>query len=526
MRMAVHARHAAISCLKTIALVGWAAVIGDVRAAPSAEPTDYFGIEVVDEQTGRAVPLVELRTVNDICYYTDNAGLVAFYEPELMDREVFFHVRSHGYEMAKDGFGHAGVKLVTAQGKREQIKLRRVNVAERLYRTTGQGLYRDSVLLGDRRSTAALSLNGGVLGQDTVMAAVFGKKIYWFWGDTNRPDYPLGNFLTSGATSELPGVAKTSPDAGIDFEYFTDKRGFCRPMCPDMGPGPVWIDGLAVAPDGQRQRMICRYRHMESLEKVLEHGLLHFVEEPECRFQHLATFDLSRSWQCPAGQTLRQTIDGQEYLLFSSPVPNVRVRADFTSVQQPAAYEAFTCLEQDEPTDNPRPRVRRDSRGQLIWSWRSDVRPVGPVEEQHLIKAGVMRADEARFLPRDIESGAVVQIHASAVHWNSYRRQWVMIAEQMGGTSLLGEIWFATSDAPQGPWTWARKIVTHDRYTFYNPAYHDFMDRDGGRLIYFEATYTRTFSGNEMPTPRYDYNEIMYRLDLADPRLASPKTQN
>ena len=48
------------------------------------------------------------------------------------------------------------------------------------------------------------------------------------------------------------------------------------------------------------------------------------------------------------------------------------------------------------------------------------------------------------------------------------------------------------------------------------------FDQDGGRLIYFEGTYTHTFSGNDNATPRYDYNQIMYRLDLADPRLNLP----
>ena len=38
-------------------------------------------------------------------------------------------------------------------------------------------------------------------------------------------------------------------------------------------------------------------------------------------------------------------------------------------------------------------------------------------------------------------------------------------------------------------------------------------------MIYFEGTYTREFSGNPVATPRYDYNQLMYRLDLADPRL-------
>jgi hypothetical protein len=27
------------------------------------------------------------------------------------------------------------------------------------------------------------------------------------------------------------------------------------------------------------------------------------------------------------------------------------------------------------------------------------------------------------------------------------------------------------------------------------------------------------FSGNKNPTPRYDYNQIMYRLELGDERL-------
>jgi hypothetical protein len=48
---------------------------------------------------------------------------------------------------------------------------------------------------------------------------------------------------------------------------------------------------------------------------------------------------------------------------------------------------------------------------------------------------------------------------------------------------------------------------------------HAFFDQDAGRLIYFEGTYTSTFSGNPDPTPRYDYNQIMYRLDVDDPRL-------
>jgi hypothetical protein len=98
-----------------------------------------------------------------------------------------------------------------------------------------------------------------------------------------------------------------------------------------------------------------------------------------------------------------------------------------------------------------------------------------------------------------------------------------MIAvESFGSTSFLGEVWYAEADTPLGPWVYARKVVTHDKYSFYNPKQHPMFDQQGGRNIFFEGTYTTTFSGNSDPTPRYDYNQVMYRLDLSDKRLALP----
>jgi hypothetical protein len=85
-----------------------------------------------------------------------------------------------------------------------------------------------------------------------------------------------------------------------------------------------------------------------------------------------------------------------------------------------------------------------------------------------------------------------------------------------------GEIWFAEGDTPVGPWVYARRVVSHDDYNFYNPTQHPFFDQEGGRLIYFEGTYTAAFSAAKAKTPRYDYNQAMYRLDLADARLALP----
>src|SRR5438552_1241063 len=79
--------------------------VARAESSPTSGANPYFAIEVVDEQTGRGVPMVELTTTSSASYYTDSNGLIAFNEPGLMDRKVWFGVASHGYEFAPDGFG-------------------------------------------------------------------------------------------------------------------------------------------------------------------------------------------------------------------------------------------------------------------------------------------------------------------------------------------------------------------------------------------------------------------------------------
>ena len=91
--------------------------------------------------------------------------------------------------------------------------------------------------------------------------------------------------------------------------------------------------------------------------------------------------------------------------------------------------------------------------------------------------------------------------HGGSVYWNDVSPA---LGDDrggvVGGTSMLGEVWYAEADTPVGPWVYARKVVTHDRYSFYNPKQHPMFDKEGGRMIFFEGTYTHTFSGN--PTRR------------------------
>ena len=87
------------------------------RAAPATlQPSRYFAIQVIDEQTGRGVPMVELQTTSSVRLYTDSNGLVAFHEPGLMNKKVWFGVSAHGYEFPPDGFGMHGVALETRPG--------------------------------------------------------------------------------------------------------------------------------------------------------------------------------------------------------------------------------------------------------------------------------------------------------------------------------------------------------------------------------------------------------------------------
>jgi hypothetical protein len=140
-------------------------------------------------------------------------------------------------------------------------------------------------------------------------------------------------------------------------------------------------------------------------------------------------------------------------------------------------------------------------------------------EQNELIQKGSVKPEEALIRLRDAETDKPVLGHSGTVFWNDYRGHWVLIVQEAFGTSLCGEVWYAEAPALIGPWGRARKIISHDDYSLYNVAHHPFFDQEGGRLIYLEGTYTMAFSGTKVPTPRYDYNQIMYRLDLSDERL-------
>jgi hypothetical protein len=514
-----------ICTTRTIIAAGLAAMFaaGLAPAARAAAPSPYFAVHVVDDQTGRGVPLVELETVNNVLYVTDSSGLAAVHEPGLEGQEVYFKVRSHGYEVKPDGFGMRGFRAVLKPGGEHVFKIKRLNVAERLYRITGGDIYRDTILLGRKAPTALPLLCGKVVGQDSVQIALYRGKIRWFWGDTNRPSYPLGHFGMAGAVSDPPGKGGLDPALGVNLEYFVGPNGFSRPMVHLDAKGMFWIDGLMVLPDETgRERLLCRNEVHASLTDVTRKDILIYNDEQE-RFEPLLPIPMDAPLY-PSCHPVRHKTGDVEHFHVPTPYAVMRVRADWKSVRDLASYEGFTCLKAGARFDKRDPALDRDADGRLVWGWKKDTATVSEVQQNDLIKAGKMREDEAWFRIKDVETGDTVQLHGGSIAWNPYRKRWVMIAvQQWGKPSMLGEVWYAEAGAIEGPWRHARRIVTHDRYSFYNPKHHPFFDQDGGRLIYFEGTYSMTFSRDHSPTPRYDYNQVMYRLDLSDPRLKMPK---
>lgn len=506
--------------LRAILVMTMVAVITAVSNADSSpQRGKCFTITVVDDQTNRGVPLVELQTVNNIRFYTDSNGIAAFDEPGLMNQTVFFHVKSHGYEFAKDGFGYRGKAIAIKEGGSIRLLIKRVNIAERLYRITGEGIYRDSILVGQPVPTRQPLLNGQVFGSDSVENTLYRGKIYWFWGDTNRPGYPLGNFDVPGATSALPADGGLNPSLGVDLTYFVDAKGFAKPMAKMPGSGPTWIGGLITLrePAG-RERMFASYVKVKGLLEIYERGLAEYNDDKQ-QFDKVVTFE-EKAPIYPGGHPFLRSVDGVEYIYFANSYPHTRVRATAEHLRNLKEYEAFTCLRPGSRLDQL--QVDRDSTGKILYAWKKNTPPLDYQHQAKMVRAGQMQADESLIHLQDVNTGKTVVAHGGSVYWNDYRKRWVMITVESAGTSFLGEVWYAEADTPLGPWMYARKVVTHEKYSFYNPKQHPFFDQDGGRQIFFEGTYTHTFSGNNEQTPRYDYNQIMHKLDLADPRLFLP----
>ncbi len=488
--------------LITLVGLGWS-WCGLGLAAPATVAPGWFGIHVVDEVTGKGVPLVELRTVNDIRLVTDNAGWIAFKEPGLMNREVFFHVSGPGIEVAKDGFGYACYRPITKDGTAVELKVKRTTLAERLGRLTGQGMYRDSELLGLPQPVPNL-LAPGVMGQDSVQAVPYDGKIFWLWGDTNVPHYQLGNYQTTAAITPRD----QHPEKGLLYQYFTDaaKPQQIRHMMPLPASGAVWCFGLMSFTEEGKEHLLVGYSRQQGLVPPDEQGVAEF-DAKEGIFKSVGAIPKDEKWRHPSGCSVRVTDAAGDYFYFAMPFAHTRVPATRKDIISAEAYETL-----------------RFDTTKRAWGWEKSGAPTTQAEETVLLREGKLPAGQARYQLQDASTGKLVSIHGGSIQWNVWRKRFVLIATQSGekqDPSALGEVWYAESEKVDGPWGKAIKVASHPRYTYYNPVHHAFFDAEGGRVIYFEGTYSLEFSGNPLAPARYDYNQLMYRLDLSDPAMES-----
>ncbi len=447
-----------------------AAVLAGVSPAPGEKPPPRpCRIRVVEQSSGWPVPLVELSTTHNVRFVTDNAGIVAFDLPELMGRETWFHVDGNGYAVPRDGFGYRGVRLTPEPGGALEIAVARTIVARRIGRLTGGGLFGESRQAGLETPRAET----GILGCDSVQNAPYRGKLFWAWGDTNVPRYPLGIFHTTAAFTPPRPLKAFEPPLRLTFDCVTDEKGRPRGVARMPGKGPTWISGVAALPGAdEKERLVATYLKIEPPLATCEIGLCVWDDETANFKRHKVLWNKATSSskppRVPEGHTVCITDNGKRWILFGDPFPALRCPARFAAWEDPAAW-------------------------------------------QHLQPQKVVRS---------AAGGRKITPHRGSIAFSGYRKRWVTVFCESGGKpSFLGELWYAEADAPTGPWGPAVKVLSHDNYTFYNPKLHPGFTPADSPVLLFEGTYTKQFAENPPATPRYDYNQVLYRLDLDDPKL-------
>jgi hypothetical protein len=427
-------------------------------------------IDIVDADSGWPVPLVELRTTHEVRFVSDNAGVIAFDLPELMGVETWFTVEGHGYGVPKDGYGYHGIRLTPMPGKRLTVKVNRTFPAKRLGRITGAGLFAESQQLGLEKTWR----DQGIMGCDSVQGAVHQGKFHWLWGDTTLARYPLGLFHMIGATTALQPLASFEPPIRLRYDYVMSATGNHRVVGRMPGEGPTWINGLVSLPDRDGGvHLVATYVKIEPPLTAYESGQC-IWDDASARFKpHRVlwkkTVEEPKPPPGPGGHPVFFTdAAGKTWVLFGDPFPRLKCAATFEAWSDPE-----------------------------IW--------------QHL-------SPQASVPVRD---GEAITPHRGSIAWNVYRGKWVAIFTQLGGrSSYLGEIWYAESREPTGPWGSAVKVLSHAKYSFYNPCIHAGLSPAGSPVLLFEGTYTREFAQQARATPRFNYNQVLYRLDLDDPVFA------
>jgi hypothetical protein len=269
-------------------------------------------------------------------------------------------------------------------------------------------------------------------------------------------------------------ISRFEPPLNIKFDYFTDAKDKPRGIAKMPGSGPTWLTGVISLPDKNgKERLVSTYLKSKPPMEGYEAGLCVWNEQTS-EFEHLQTVWAKsqaspKQPPMPWGHAVLTTDDsGQKWALFGDPLPTLKCQATFEAWRNPDAWQVL------QPQD------------------------------------GLIAA----------KTGQPVKPASGAIAWNAYRHRWVTVFMQVFGTpSGFGEVWYAEADSPFGPWGAAVKVLSHKNYSFYNPALHPEFTSPDSPILLFEGTHSTTFADHAEPTPRYEYNQILYRLDLDDEKL-------
>jgi hypothetical protein len=233
--------------------------------------------------------------------------------------------------------------------------------------------------------------------------------------------------------------------------------------------------------------MVAKFARLKNLGEVLERGLVVFNDATQS-FEPLVRSGVEFLPCSDSGHAFSVDAEGRKYYYFATPFPmavRMRVRAQWDDVVDANRYEILTALEPKKPAGRRAPRLNLgEPETPYRWVRFGQLTGGDASAKNSVIEA--LKGETKDVSLCNMESGKDVSPHGGTVYFNAYRQRWVAVfVQQFGENSFLGDLWYAEADTPVGPWAYARKIATHKK-------------------------------------PRYDYNQLMYRLNLDDPRLALP----
>jgi len=365
------------------------------------------------------------------------------------------------------------------------------------------------------------------------MVAKFKGNLFWTFGDTACPrsarqDNCDGTGMhTVGAVSCIPGEEegeverKTSCRASDppNLTYFTENASIAltqalsgggvwpspKPMAPFAPLGEnTWVAALSVIHRGTpHEALYANYvkNPGDGNGPITVQGMARW-NESSSKFDQVSIWPLNSTISLNGAHTVEKispkdqlTLGG--YILYSN---GVRVPATEEALSQYSAFERV-------PPAAPAPQGVSASKG----PGDSPARPASQYD----------------------------QLGAN-VNWNAWTGRYITVGVTSAGAP--GDVFVAFSNELNGPWRNGTSVASHQNSnsSCYNPLHLTHFDLEGGRIIHIACTFTAMWSsGPNAPNvwttclvglaggkgcapvvPRYEYNNIVYRVDLA--QLTAP----